>query len=1108
MNKQILMTSIFFVGACGVPSLPIVPAGQGGAVIIEGLVEHGVDGVAVPVPWPHARVELSGLGSTTADENGYYRLPSLPSVESDRMLEFLVYDPLGLSDEPPTGNRLYALPSGVSGQVNVDLTVGARGGLSGRIVVEGKPHSGGVIVYAKGVPGADDLSGPDGSFYLHGLPQGRAQVGFIYQDFSVAPSAFVEVDVLPYVSTELETSVQLSAPVGEAATASISGRVILSDEVKGSHLELVVSPLLGRVSETMDEQSAVKIVNILPDGSFDFPLDYHEPHTLTLRSRSGGEAFPIRVSRHHHVVPGTRDLIFYAQIAGLDRDGDGYFDAPDQDGDGLADEEDDDADGDGCLGESELTASLPFSCGDFDGDGLADGFDPDDDGDGHADLEELSSGADGRTSNHRNGQHFARSSIPGGQISGDGTFTVLGAKVRLQPVDEEHPAMTLAADHHSYFGNETVTGLYRISVPVGATAELSVQIFGYRSFSSELRLVVIPDCALDCTPAFYPHHLPGALLSCSPSERGRQTCPEEPYKAVLNGDSLIWLQRVSPSSEALLCGNGQVDPGEACDDGNRDPNDGCDSECRSGRCGDGVLREGLPPEDTGFEECDDGNAENGDSCLNNCRLSRCGDAVLRTDLRPGQDGFESCDDANTDDRDACLTGCSLARCGDGVLRRDVDRDHAEFEACDDGNDLDDDNCLSNCVVFRCGDGVVHGILEGCDDGNDSSADACLNNCAVALCGDGVLRQGLEPDEAGFESCDDGNIDDTDGCLNRCSIATCGDGVLHLGVETCDDGNNVNTDACLNVCQPATCGDGFTRAGLEQCDDANGSNQDACLNSCVAARCGDGFRRGGVEACDDGDGDNNDTCLNNCNVARCGDAVVQTGVDLCDDGNDENRDGCGNNCKPTVRGMALNSSATCLLRSGGVWCMGNNNNGNLGNGSVESSLVPALIPDLNGFNSITALSAGESHVCALKSDGTVFCWGRNANGQLGDSSTSQRNRPVQVSGLTGVLQIITGAHHSCALLFRGRLVCWGYNDNGALGTGNTNSSNRPVAVSNLTGAVEASAGAHTCARVVTGEVYCWGFNGHGAVGDGSSGQNNEVRSSPRRVQGLTDVAAIV
>ena len=89
------------------------------------------------------------------------------------------------------------------------------------------------------------------------------------------------------------------------------------------------------------------------------------------------------------------------------------------------------------------------------------------------------------------------------------------------------------------------------------------------------------------------------------------------------------------------------------------------------------------------------------------------------------------------------------------------------------------------------------------------------------------------------------------------------------------------------------------------------------------------------------------------------------------------------------------------------------------------------------------AGGENHTLILKSDGTVWAFGYNGAGQLGDSSTTSRSTPVQVSGLSDVVAIAAGGNHSMAITSTGALYLWGANWTGQLGTGNTTSSNYPV-----------------------------------------------------------------
>jgi alpha-tubulin suppressor-like RCC1 family protein len=158
---------------------------------------------------------------------------------------------------------------------------------------------------------------------------------------------------------------------------------------------------------------------------------------------------------------------------------------------------------------------------------------------------------------------------------------------------------------------------------------------------------------------------------------------------------------------------------------------------------------------------------------------------------------------------------------------------------------------------------------------------------------------------------------------------------------------------------------------------------------------------------------------------------------------------------------------------------------------------------------TRLSAGNEHACSVGSDGGVSCWGLNANGQLGDGTTTDRLTPVPVSGLSsGVAAVAAGSRHSCALTTAGAVKCWGQNgSSGALGDGTTIDRLTPVAVTGLSSGVKAiAAGAeHSCALKTSGAVVCWGLNNRGQIGDGTSGNN---RLTPVPVSGLSSgVAAI-
>jgi alpha-tubulin suppressor-like RCC1 family protein len=189
----------------------------------------------------------------------------------------------------------------------------------------------------------------------------------------------------------------------------------------------------------------------------------------------------------------------------------------------------------------------------------------------------------------------------------------------------------------------------------------------------------------------------------------------------------------------------------------------------------------------------------------------------------------------------------------------------------------------------------------------------------------------------------------------------------------------------------------------------------------------------------------------------------------------------------------------LSKKGTVLCWGDNTKGQLGNGTDGSTPAasPATVP---GLSNVEQISAGAAHVCAVVKNGGVFCWGDNGNGQIGDGSTSQRDSPTAVAGLPKTPEMVSvGYFHTCAVLKNASVFCWGANGSGQLGNASTSDSSAPVRVKNPSAFVQVVTGeAFSCALTAAGGVDCWGDNSDGQLGNNSTTPSKV----PVGVQGLS------
>ncbi len=189
----------------------------------------------------------------------------------------------------------------------------------------------------------------------------------------------------------------------------------------------------------------------------------------------------------------------------------------------------------------------------------------------------------------------------------------------------------------------------------------------------------------------------------------------------------------------------------------------------------------------------------------------------------------------------------------------------------------------------------------------------------------------------------------------------------------------------------------------------------------------------------------------------------------------------------------------LKTDGTVWAWGYNGHGQLGDGTTTNRSTPVQV-----LTGVTAIAGGDHHSLAVKTDGTVWAWGFNQYGELGDAPVSNRS-PVQVKGLTGVTALAAGDHHSLALKTDGTIWALGRNDNyGQLGDGTKTNNSTPVQVKDLAGVTAIAADDdHSLAVKTDGTAWAWGDNEYGQLGDGTTTN----RSVPVQVKSLTGVTAI-
>lgn len=199
----------------------------------------------------------------------------------------------------------------------------------------------------------------------------------------------------------------------------------------------------------------------------------------------------------------------------------------------------------------------------------------------------------------------------------------------------------------------------------------------------------------------------------------------------------------------------------------------------------------------------------------------------------------------------------------------------------------------------------------------------------------------------------------------------------------------------------------------------------------------------------------------------------------------------------VEDLASGEAHTCALQDGDVFCWGGNEFGELGlPGDTLPHPTPSMVSALT-MEGATRLALGGRNSCALTPVGILYCWGDNRYGQLGKGTVdlAPHPAPTALSALRAPIDVTVGGGHVCAHLADQSLWCWGRNDSGQVGNGTTTVQTVPQKV--MDAVVEAAAGAaHTCVRRTDQTIYCWGRNDVGQLGLGRA--DGEAHPMPVRI----------
>lgn len=208
-------------------------------------------------------------------------------------------------------------------------------------------------------------------------------------------------------------------------------------------------------------------------------------------------------------------------------------------------------------------------------------------------------------------------------------------------------------------------------------------------------------------------------------------------------------------------------------------------------------------------------------------------------------------------------------------------------------------------------------------------------------------------------------------------------------------------------------------------------------------------------------------------------------------------------------LSADVATTCGIRTGGtMWCWGSNATGQQGTGGTAASVTSPQAAA--GGTAVWSQVAVGAHACGIRTNGTLWCWGANSSGQVGNGGITQQNSPVQIGAATDWTRIAIATASTCGIRSTGggTLYCWGGNGSGQLGMGAGDTTTRyspTIVPGSLTWSTVDVGGATTCAVRTTGALRCWGANTNGQLGDGTLTSHGDTGSDVAGVSGATQTS---